>query len=226
MQYLGGKFRTRKAIAEVLRSLRNGRAYFEPFCGACWVLQEMDGERMASDGNEALITMYQALRAGWIPPSSVSEQEYVDIKVRKDASDPLTAFVGFGCSFGGKWFAGYARNKRGENYAQQARTSLLAQLPLIRDVRFIYGDYREFSPVRCLVYCDPPYEGMTAYGAFKGFDHAVFWETMRAWSRFNVVVVSEYQAPPDFKCIAEIPTHTALREGGKVSPRIERLFTI
>jgi hypothetical protein len=49
------------------------------------------------------------------------------------------------------------------------------------------------------VYCDPPYEHTTRYKGTAPFDHAAFWQTMRDWARHdNIVLVSEYHAPPDF----------------------------
>ena len=73
-------------------------------------MQEMSGVRCASDVNRPLITMYKALQDGWIPPSTVTEEMYAEYKGIQDAEDPLTAFIGIGCSFSGKWFGGYARS--------------------------------------------------------------------------------------------------------------------
>jgi DNA adenine methylase len=105
MQYLGGKSKIRKEVSSFLESIRKpNQVYLEPFVGGGWVLQEMTGERIASDGNIALIAMYKALQDGWIPPNEVSEELYRTYLVKSktpDNSDPLTAFIGFGCSFGG-----------------------------------------------------------------------------------------------------------------------------
>lgn len=80
MQYLGGKSKIRKELSKFLESVRSSdQTYFEPFVGGGWVLQEMAGKRIASDGNKALIAMYQALQDGWIPPDFVSEDEYKQV---------------------------------------------------------------------------------------------------------------------------------------------------
>lgn len=226
MRYLGGKSKTRKQIAGYLESIREGRQYLEPFVGGAWILQEMSGERYASDSNGALITMYKALQTGWVPPEDVSEELYREYKAKQNEDDPLTAFIGIGCSFGGKWFGGYAgRTER--NYAVNAKNSLLKQLPLIQDVKFLHRDYRWFFPENTLVYCDPPYEGTTGYRS--GFSHKVFWDTIREWSEKkhgNTVVVSEYKAPADFQCVLEIPIKTDMRmKDGSKDSRIEKLFT-
>ena len=106
-----------------------------------------------------------------------------------------------------------------------SHNSLMKQLPLIKDAQFIQGLFHEHKPENMLVYCDPPYEGTTRYGAFSGFDHALFWETMRKWSKNNTVVISEYKAPDDFKCVGGHKTKMRMYDkDGKQQERIERLF--
>ena len=224
MQYLGGKSKTRKQISAFLESVRKpDQTYFEPFVGGAWVLQEMTGKRIASDGCYPLIAMYKALQSGWIPPETLTEEEYQSLKKDTDPYNGMRAFAGFGCSFGGRWFQGYARSGT-RNYCGNARSSLIKQLPAIKDVLFLYGEYQEHCPLECLVYCDPPYQGTKPYDAFSGFDHNAFWEKMREWSKHNTVVISEYSSPDDFKCVAEFQTKTDMRVGGTKEHRIERLF--
>jgi DNA adenine methylase len=97
---------------------------------------------------------------------------------------------------------------------------------LIQDVRFESKLYQEFTPHDCLVYCDPPYAGTTQYGAFDGFDHVEFWDTMREWAKTNTVVVSEYSAPDDWVVVKEMSSQMGLSsgEGGGRAKRVERLF--
>lgn len=206
MQYMAGKSRIRKFIARDIELLRKGgQPYFEPFVGGAWVLQEVSGKRTASDGNKALITMYKELQNGWVPPDFVSEEEYKKYQSTKDDNDPMTAFVGIGCSFSGKWFGGYARSEGKSCYASGSRNSLLKQLPLIKDVEFIYGNFDEHNPSGNMIYCDPPYLGTTKYGYFKdSFNTGHFWDVMREWSKTNTVLISEYDAPEDFICIDQI----------------------
>jgi DNA adenine methylase len=119
---------------------------------------------------------------------------------------------------------GYARSEGKDCYAATTKRSLMKQLPMIRDVRFTAGDYRQHSPKDMLVYCDPPYESTTSYGAFDGFDHDAFWETMRTWSKENTVVISEYKAPDDFLCVKEFASRMGLTAGNERPIRVERLF--
>lgn len=123
MQYLGGKSKTRKQISAFLESVRKPyQTYFEPFVGGAWVLQEMSGKRIASDGNKALIAMYKALQNGWVPPVFVSEEEYQLVKKMNNKTDPMTAFAGFGCSFAGKLWGGMLGLK--ENFATHKQVTI------------------------------------------------------------------------------------------------------
>jgi len=231
MRYLGGKSKIRKQVAAFLESVRQPeQVYFEPFVGGGWVLQEMTGKRVASDGNKALIAMYQALQQGWQPPEFISEDEWRKWRKQQEVvADPMMAFCRFGCGFGGDWNGGYARSSSSRNYCLNARNSLLKQLPLIADVKFESRLFHEWMPKGALVYCDPPYAGTTAYGAFDGFDHDLFWRTMSEWCEHNTVVVSEYVAPDDWVCVREFHTKTDLHVskpdvGATKSKRTERIF--
>ena len=216
MRYMGGKSKIRKQIAAFLESVRKpGQTYFEPFVGGAWVLQEMTGRRIAGDGNDALISLYKALQEGWTPPDSVSREEWEKFRgSSRPVKDPMQAFARFGCGFGGSWEGGYAEPEgRFRNYALQSKASLLRQLPLIKDVEFVYGSYDEHDPEGMLVYCDPPYGGKRAYSAVSGFDHDAFWDKMREWSKKNTVVISEYDAPDDFEAVLSVHSRMGLRTG-------------
>jgi DNA adenine methylase len=226
MQYLGGKSKIRKQIAGFLAGKPN-LPYLEPFVGGGWVLQEISGRRrLASDANSALITMYQALQRGWVPPDSLSEEEYANLKGIQDPSDPLTAFAGFGCSFAGKWFGGFARAAGRPAYALSTSRSLMKQLPLIQDVEFRHCFYWDHKPEGYLIYCDPPYAGTTPYDGVGKFDHERFWVTMREWSKSNIVLISEYTAPLDFEEVANFNSRMGMTADGERGVRNEKLFQL
>ena len=228
MQYFGGKQRIAKELVEFLSKYQeNYDIFFEPFVGGCNIVPEMKGKKFASDKNEYLIEMYIALQNGWIPPKTVSAEEYGCIKNNKDENKALTGFVGFGCSYSGKWFGGYARNKRGDNYCLAAYNSIVKIIPKIKDIRFKCLDYKFAKPNKNLIYCDPPYKGTTQYGAVGTFDTEEFWNVMRDWSKNNLVFISEYSAPEDFKCVWEKQTNLEIRnKKAEREIRIEKLFTI
>lgn len=230
MQYFGGKQRIAKRICERINLELCGRShYYEPFVGGGSIISSINhGNRVGSDLNEALINMWKELSRGWQPPTSVSESLYNDVKNRNDVCDPLTAFCGFGCSFSGKWFGGYARDSSGRNYAANAASSLRKKMRGLSGVQWRHCSYTEISPEpNSLIYCDPPYIGTTQYSAVPSFDWGMFWD----WCRKRVeekclVLVSEYTAPDDFSPCLTINTKTdiAVKSGGK-GPRIEKLFT-
>jgi DNA adenine methylase len=228
MQYFGGKKRIAKDIINYLQQYQDQtKYYFEPFVGSACIVEGINQQkRFASDKNEYLIEMYLALQNGWEPPKVVTEEDYKYIKGNKDENKALSGFVGIGCSFSGRWFEGYARNKRGRNYALDAFNSLQKQKPLIEKVEFKSNDYKVYQPENALVYCDPPYSGAKFYSGMGKFDSGEFWAIMREWSKKNKVFISEYNAPEDFKCVLEINTRTDIRnKNGQMEQRIERLFT-
>lgn len=227
VRYLGGKSRIGKKIAvELINPLVvAGAPYYEPFCGACWVTQHVKaGWRLCTDANPDLIAMWSALQRGWFPPDTVSEAEYAAAKLGEGPPE-LRAFIGFGCSFGGKWFGGYARGGEGRSYASNARNSLMRKLHGLAGVHFEHADYRRLAPrPGSVIYCDPPYAYTTGYGAVGTFDSSEFWNVVRNWSKTCTVLVSEYAAPEDFECVAEFITKLDMRDASGRSARTERLY--
>jgi len=198
MQYFGGKARIAKKVAEYINGqLKEGQAYYEPFCGACNVTQHIDANRarLASDSNKYLIAFWQAVQAGWEPPAVVSEEEYQRVKANKEEDLALTAFVGFGCSFGGKFFGGYARQKGARNYATNAKNSTRKKAKGLHGVNFspLLFEQVEVEP-GSLVYRDIPYRNTTGYSkAAGGFDHDNFYQWgKKLTEEGTTVLVSEY----------------------------------
>lgn len=226
MRYFGGKARIAKDISKYLESIRkNNQKYIEPFVGAGWVMTLMSGNREGYDKHPYLINMYKELQSGWIPPKELSKEEYDKVKDDKDDEPHLTGFVGFGCSFAGKRFGGYARSGD-RNYCLNAHNSILKKMETMQDVKFECEDYKDINPVGALIYCDPPYQGTTQYGKIVGdFNTDDFWDKVRDWSKNNTVVVSEYNAPHDFQEVWRKETKTDIRNGNnQKEDRIEKLF--
>lgn len=224
MQYFGGKARIAKDIVSVLNEYREPNQLFvEPFCGGINITCLMGDNVIANDKNFELIEMYKALQSGWQPPEIVSEEDYENAKTTDDYK--LKAFIGVGCSYSGKWFGGYARGQKGRNYAKNAKNSLKSKFKTIGGVEFVSKSYDELVFENALVYCDPPYSETTKY-KFGKFDSETFWEWCRNTSKNgNTVIISEYNAPYDFKCIWSKETKTDIRtkDNGKET-RIEKLF--
>ena len=210
MHYMGGKTRSAREICSTIVE-RGGGTFVSLFCGAlsveCAVSESGAFERViANDIHPYLIAMFRALQNGWMPPTEVSLEQYRYVRDHKDEDPALTGFVGFGCSYGGKWFGGFARGKS-ENYANEAHNSLMRQLPHIKQMEFLRGDYRSvFIPDGATVYADPPYAGTTGYHGTGKFDGEAFWDYMRTLAKRGCrVFVSEQNAPEDFRCVWEKP---------------------
>lgn len=202
--------------------------YVEPFVGGSAVISTIRAPvRIGADRNIALINMWVELANGWEPPTNVSEEMYARVKDTKDQGDPLTAFIGFGCSFAGKWFGGYARGGENRNYAANARSSLKRKLKGLANVQWIACDYRQLQiPKHAVIYCDPPYAGTTQYGAVEPFVWAEFWNwCIVRFNMGNIIFISEYHAPPTFREFRVISTKTDIRtKKNDKEERLEKLF--
>ena len=195
MQYMGGKVRIAKHLVPVLQErLKDKDTFVDLFCGSCNIISAIKApNRIANDLHKELIALHKAVQQGWVPPSSVSELEYKEIKNSNEVPDYLKAFVGFGCSFAGRYFEGYARGGR-RNYASGSANSLLKKHATMQDVVFTTGNYSDIEiPNSSLIYCDIPYKSSTKKYKYGWFQHESFYlwaKDMKA--RGHDVVVSEY----------------------------------
>ena len=128
MKYLGGKNKISKYIADFIREsvgpdMVDG--YLEPFCGSLAITVRMNDYKkvIASDIHSDLIKLWKEVQKNkFTPPLTLNEEQWKEIKTHKSPS-ALKAFVGFGCSFGGKYFGGYAQkytNGKKEDYLKAA----------------------------------------------------------------------------------------------------------
>lgn len=228
MQYLGGKSRIAKQLAEVIdRYRRPGQLVWDAFCGglSMSVALSKNGPVWSTDACVPLISLYQAVQNGWDPPTAISLEEYRAAKALPD-SDPMKAFCGFGCSFGGKWFGGWGGPSKHHptGLAIYTRNSLMTHgVPgTLACVDFLAI---EPQPTAALLYLDPPYSGTTGYTGALPFDHEQFVERVRGWARHTHVFVSEY-AFPIGECVFERASKTKVNGGmsGKALDAVERLY--
>lgn len=207
MQYLGGKSKISKDIAKIINDEIGGNKsvpFVSLFCGSCAIESKVETDtKILNDAHPYLIALYKALQNGYEMPDSISREQYYWVKEHKDADPALTGFVGFGCSFGGKWFGGYASNNRKEKYDKQTKNSLCRIIHSLSNAKFYNLDYRAVPiPDNAVIYCDPPYNGTTGYSTGK-FNSDEFWDYVRGLSSTHKVFVSEESAPKDFECIWE-----------------------
>lgn len=234
MKFMGSKRRIRKFILPIiLENRKRGQYYVEPFVGGGNSLERVKNPRIAADKDHYLISIYKALQNNWTPPDFISEKFYNDIKKDKNNFPPeLVGYVGYSMSFGGKFFGGYRRDKKGdyslENMKTQSRRSLnaiLKQKELLKGAEFYCCDYRELHiPVNSIIYCDIPYANTTKYRI--GFNHALFFNWCRLmYKQGHTIFVSEYTAPEDFICVWSKEVITGL-DTKTTKKDIEKLFTL
>ncbi len=230
MKYMGSKARFAKDLLPIiLKDRQPDQAYLEPFAGGMNMIDRVDGIRIANDQHQELMAMWQALiYDNWDPPKTVSEEDYKLIKYNQaDYPKHLVGYVGFN-SFGGKWFAGYRRDKEGKrDYWGEHYRNITKQVPKLDGVILSCKSYTELEiPKNSIIYCDPPYASTTKYR--DRFDHEEFWEWCRQQSKAgHQVFISEYNAPEDFNCIWEKDAKTTFSwhaENLSTKVALERLF--
>lgn len=206
MRYLGGKYREAKKFSPILiRELqkKEGR-FYEPFVGGFNLIPNLYfsvNSAVCSDTHYGLIVLYKSLQKGYIPPSIVTEDEYRKAKNNLDWDNPETAFIAFGCSFGGKEWGGYAKSVNNgieRNYANEAKNSLLMKMKYTFNVVFKNQRYTQEIPKNSVIYCDPPYKETTRYKVgVINYDEFYDWCELAAKNN-NTVFVSEFNNPkPD-----------------------------
>lgn len=224
MTYQGGKSRIANDLSQIITG---GTTFVSLFCGGCAVEEKITGfDRMIlNDQHPYLIALWKGLQSGYVLPESMTREEYAYIREHKDEDPVLTGFAGFGCSFGGKWFGGFARNTKKDCYCVQSRNSLARAMKTLEKAEFLCRDYRLVPiPPTSTIYADPPYKGTTGYNK-REFRSDFFWSYMRILARNgHKVFISEMEAPEDFSCIWQKEFTRTLN---KNQPMVvtEKLFT-
>ena len=247
MRYIGGKGKIARQIAQVmLDSTANRARYIEPFIGGGSILAQMAphfSEVLTGDVHPDLVMMWQQGFSGeWTPPSTISRDEWDALRYSDPSPD--RALAGFGGSFGGKWFRGYAKGGEradGTPRDHQAESSRavarIIEAVAGTNITVRESDYKSWEPrAGDVVYCDPPYAPSTewkavidrAYG-HSDFDYADFWSRMDKWSGTGATVfVSEYDAPIHWREVWSTEKRVTLKrttDAGGRQIMTERLFT-
>lgn len=214
MKYVGSKARLSKDIAPIINNLikeNNIKLYVEPFVGGANMIDKINCKsRIGYDNNKYLIALWKALQNGYEPPETMTKEEYINVKNKKDEFPAeYVAIVGLCATYNAGWFrrwGGSAITKSGKvrNYYDEAVRNIKNQIHKIQDISFVCDTYENLKCSNALIYCDPPYQS-SSYEMYDGkrFNYDMFWNKVREWSKSNIVLVSEYTAPNDFDCIFE-----------------------
>jgi hypothetical protein len=207
MRYLGGKMRQSKQIVAHIKEIHpQFKTYIEPFCGALWsgvaVIKAFPNRKYVfNDINPHLIRFWSEAAKGWNPPEHVSEATYALYNETRPLDDPMTGYIGFAWSFGGKFFRGAART---DGMIKGSYKSTREKIDVLRsaDVVFRLGTYNKIPiPINAMVYLDPPYEGRTKQSKFHDFDKAayIFWAGNLA--KKSKVIATEFIEQPGWKIL-------------------------
>lgn len=210
MKYHGGKSRLAKHIVSAITDTvpSTDVPFFDVFAGGmnitCTAAGVFDA-RTANDIDSELIDMWRDVQDGWLPPISLSEDRYRELREQDTPSSERT-FASIACSFGAKKWGGYARDpKGGHDYAASGYRSIKAKQSKLEDVNLLSVDYRDLViPDGSVVYCDPPYANTTGYRSGK-FDHDEFWKWCDDLSERAHVFVSEFTVPEDWSVVWSLP---------------------
>lgn len=230
MKYMGSKNRYAKELLQIiLKDRQPGQWYVEPFVGGFNMIDKVDGNRIGADNHYYLIELFKKVRDGWIPPTEITNTDYNQIQHNRHLYPAeLVGFVGFGCSYSGKWFGGYARGNDAKgnprNYAAESSRNLVQQAKNLKGIDIRWKDYYDLViPAESIIYCDPPYANTTKYAS--KFDHKEFWQWVRAREiEGHKIFVSEYDAPKDFHPVWQKKVNNSLTANTGSKQGIEKLF--
>lgn len=211
MKYMGSKSKISKYILPFIHELlKNKDCYVEPFVGGANMIDKIIfDKKIGNDINKYLISMWQSLQNGWIPPEFITREEYSFYRDQynkkldeKNADYKMLGYVGFNGSYGGRFFdggyAGITKTKDGmeRNYPLEAFKNIYSQVKNISNINFTCFDYKTIEiPENSLIYCDIPYQGTKKYST-NSFDHEEFWNWCRSiGKKGHTILVSEYNAP-------------------------------
>lgn len=151
-------------------------------------------------------------------------------------SQEYVALIGYCASYGGRYFdGGFARNSRLDDrnassikYKNNLK-NLMKQAPYLTGINFLCKDYKDYLGLNiknALFYLDPPYKGTKQYSK-QNINYDEFYIFCRELSKNNIVIISEYSMPDDFKCIWEKERKVQQKsDREKADKAIEKLFTL
>ena len=243
IKYIGCKSRIAKYIVPIIQKYideNKSAFYLEPFVGGANVIDKIKcPNKFGSDKNKYLIALLKHVQSGGQLYDSVSKDLYDKARTAFNNGDTSefedweVGNIGFIASFNGRWFdggyakSGYEKTKNGlrfRDYYREAKDNLMNQAPNLKGIEFRDCDYKRIiDPRGCVLYCDPPYANTKQYKNAANFDYDEFWQTMRDWSKNNIVIISEQNAPDDFEVIWEQPVSRSIKATDK-SISVEKLF--
>ena len=212
MKCAGSKEKIASEIVTIINSyimLNNIDTYIEPFVGGANIIDKVQcSTKLAYDNNRHLIALFKYLQENDELPLEITREQYLDCKAHFNKNDGYypdwyLAICGIIMGCGNKLYEGnYINSQDPEEYYDKAIKDLREQMRSLMETKFEVSDYSEINPINSLIYCDAPYCGSKGINyKSKQFNYKQYWDIIRAWSKNNIVIVSEVQAPDDFDII-------------------------
>lgn len=238
MVYQGSKNRLAKFLVPIIQKYiddNNIKTYIEPMWGSCSIIEHIKCDnKIAADVNDELIALLQYAKSDSelsIAHEDCLFEHYADVREDRKHdtnkySKEYTALIGYCASYGGRYFdGGYARDNTGRNMYKERIINLKEDCKLLQDVDIRCCDYKDFADYKnCLFYFDPPYRNTKQYSK-QSIDYDEFYDFLRKLSENNIVLISEYNMPDDFKCIWQ-KERKVLQKSDRVTGEkaVEKLF--
>ena len=231
MQYMGSKNSISEYIVPILQDeieKNEIKCYVEPFVGGANIIDKIKcKKKIGIDIHEELIELLKYTQNHELP-QTITEEEYYEVKKNKWKYEKwYLGFVGFCCSFGSKYFAGFARGNDKRDRVNEAKRNLERQN--LKNIQFECGNYDSISFKKALIYCDPPYEGVKNYNSTEKFDKNKLIEWCLEEAKENIVYLSEYDIRhPNFKEVWSIQHYKSLGSGINLKSKksIEKLYKV
>ena len=246
MIFQGSKANQAESIVPKLQKIideNNLSYYIEPFVGGANVIDKIHCEfKIGSDKNAPLIALHQKAQKDFknIPEHGTSELWYrAKDAYRAALGDPyiiqnnpdapelweIGAIAFLGSFNHGGFSRGYAKpegerdpyNEAYRNLEKQAKKEEYKEITFVWEPNYstLYLPEKELD--KCLIYCDPPYEGTKPYGyAFETkFDYKEYWNWVRQLSKKTYVICSEQNFPSDFNILWEKEVNRTMSTSNK-----------
>lgn len=238
MKYVGSKNRLSKYLAPIIQKYiddNNIKQYLEPFVGGANMIDKIKcDKKIGLDSHKELIALLKYVQdTNNELPDTITEEEYNNVKDNRDKyPDWYVGLVGFASTFGAKYFGGYARGYKSDGVTprdmpNEGIRNIRRQRKDLKDIHFgcmNFLDIPEGKLKNYVIYCDIPYRNTTKYKT-EEFPYNEFYAWCRRLSKNNIVLISEYNMPNDFKCIWSKNHKTSL-DTNEHKKRVEKLFII
>lgn len=215
MVYQGSKNRISKFLVPIIQKYiddNNIKTYVEPMVGGANIIDKINCEnKIGADINNELISLLRYVQidnALSIAPGTCTFEHYSDVRENRKLhtnkyNTEYIALIGYCASYGGRYFdGGYGRDSKGGRSIYNERVkNLKEQSQYLKNIEFRCCDYKKFADYKdCLFYFDPPYKDTKQY-SIQNINYDEFYDFLRQLSQNNIVLISEYNMPNDFKCI-------------------------